>query len=193
MKRDVRIGICPECGGSVVARDGFYGCSGYQEGCRFTVSVHALAAIGHPVLSTKQMRKLLKGPVQMIFKMANGTERLFYVSLERVDGRWRPIVDFDQGAHAPVAGACPLCGADVIEYPLSFGCTRWEEGCEFAIFKNAVKRFGGKMLGISEIKSLLKDGHIEVTIKGFDKRPKRAILYLDETYGCTIDFDSQEE
>ena len=187
------LGPCPECQSPVVQREGFYGCEGWRDGCGFTLSVDALASIGHGVISPRQMRKLLKGPVQMSFRMANGTERLFWVELRKIDGRWRARVDFEAGSEAEVLGSCPLCGADVIETPLGFGCTRWQEGCDFTIFKNSIKRFGGKMLSKNRARELLRKGETAVTVKGFDGAPRTVTLRLDETYGCTIDFEGEKE
>jgi DNA topoisomerase-3 len=189
MKKAKTLGVCPECGGEVVEREGFYGCEGWRDGCRFTLSVDALASLGHPRLSPKQMRKLLKGPVQLRFRMANGTERLFWVCLEEMEGRWRPRIDFEAGAVAESLGVCPRCGADVAEYPLSFGCTRWEQGCDFAIFKNSIKRFGGKMLSHQKARELLGKGRTEVTIRGRDGSPRKVTLLLDPEFGCKIDFE----
>ena len=38
--------------------------------------------------------------------------------------------------HQGPVGKCPECGADVIETEKAFGCSRWREGCKFAIWKN---------------------------------------------------------
>ncbi len=191
-RKATKLGTCPECGEAVVERESFYGCQGWREGCGFTLSKSALASLGHPVISPKQMRRLLKGPTQLRFRMGNGTERLFWVELVASEGRWMARVDFDRGAEAEPLGSCPLCGADIIESPLSFGCSRWEEGCEFAIFKNSIKRFGGKMLSHQKAKELLARGETVVEIRGFDRKPRQVILRLDTTYGCQIEFEGEE-
>jgi DNA topoisomerase-3 len=191
-KKITKLGACPRCGEPVVERQGFYGCEGWRNGCDFTVSVHALASIGHPVISSTQMRKLLRGPTRMVFKTANGVERLFMVELREMEGRWRPWIDFEAGSETEILGRCPLCGADVAESPLSYGCSRWEEGCEFAIFKNSIKRFGGKMLSKQKAKELLKAGFTTVTIRGFDGSPREVTLRLDREFGCKIDFEGEE-
>lgn|GEM_PF-1630513 len=190
--RENRVGLCPECGGDVTEKESFYGCTAWREGCSFTISRSALATLGHPNLSARQMRRLLKGPTQLRFRMGNGTERLFWVALEKVDGRWMPRVDFERGAEAESLGSCPLCGADVVESPLSFGCSRWDEGCEFAIFKNSIKRFGGKMLSHQKARELLKEGETTVEIRGFDRKPRKVTLRIDPVYGCKIDFEGDE-
>ncbi|WP_456322980.1 hypothetical protein [Hydrogenimonas sp.] len=186
------VGKCPKCGSDVINRGEFYGCDGFREGCDFTVSAFALAELGHYKISPKQMRGLLKGPVQMTFKTSSGVERLFTVGLKEMDGKLRPWIDFDAGSELEVLGSCPLCGADVVESPLGFGCSRWEEGCEFAIFKNSIKRFGGKMLSKAKAKELLSKGQTEVTIHSFDGSQRKVPLLLDNDYGCKIDFDEKD-
>ncbi|BDY11847.1 hypothetical protein [Hydrogenimonas cancrithermarum] len=193
MKAAGKLGTCPECGSDIVNRGDFYGCEGFREGCDFTVSVHALAELGHYCISPKQMRKLLKGHARMIFKTSSGVERIFDVELKKVDGKWRPWIDFEAGGELEVLGACPLCGADVVESPLCFGCSRWEEGCDFAIFKNSIKRFGGKMLSKTKAKELLAKGVTDVTIRAFDGSERKVKLFLDNDYGCKIDFEGDEK
>ncbi|RUM45171.1 MAG: hypothetical protein DSY46_03690 [Hydrogenimonas sp.] len=183
------LGSCPSCGENIVHRGEFYGCEGFRDGCDFTVSIHALATIGHYTISPKQMRKLLKGPTQMYFKMSNGVERIFTVKLKNVNGKWRPWIDFEAGSELEVLGSCPCCGANVVETPLSYGCSRWEDGCEFAIFKNAIKRFGGKMLSKQDAKRLLSQGVIEVIIRTFNQQERKVNLYIDNEFGCKIDFE----
>jgi len=187
------LGKCPSCGANIVCRGEFFGCDGFRNGCNFTVSVYALASIGHHTISPKQMRKLLKGPTRMIFKMSNGVERIFTVELKEIDGKWRPWIDFEAGSELEVLGECPICGADIVETPLSYGCSKWSDGCEFAIFKNSIKRFGGKTLSKQKVKELLSKGVIEVTIRSFDKSEKRVKLYLDNEFGCKIDFKGDDD
>ncbi len=183
-----KLGKCPKCGEVVVDRGSFYGCEGFKEGCDFSIGKNALAHLGHPTITPKEMRSLLKGATQLPFKMSSGIERLFWVEIAEVEGKLLPQVDFEAGVVAESLGSCPVCGADVVEYPLSFGCSRWEEGCEFAIFKDAIRRFGGKLLSKKQAKELLQKGKTEVSIRGFDKKMRKADLLLDEEYGCRVDF-----
>ncbi len=81
-----------------------------------------------------------------------------------------------------------MCGGDVVESPLSFGCSRWDEGCEFAIFKNSLKRFGGKMLGKQKARELLENGVAEAKIRRFDGSMKRVRIVLDNEFGCRVEF-----
>ncbi|BBG65810.1 DNA topoisomerase [Hydrogenimonas sp.] len=127
----------------------------------------------------------------MGFKTSSGVERIFTVELKKVDGKWRAWVDFEAGSEPEVLGSCPLCGSDVVESPLSFGCSKWDNGCRFAIFKNSLKRFGGKMLGKHVAAELLRSGETEVKIRAFDGSERSVRLVLDPDFGCSIDFDRE--
>ena len=51
---------------------------------------------------------------------------------------------------------CPLCGKGrVTENSKAFGCSRWQEGCGFTLWKNAVTGVGGPELNQKIIKALL--------------------------------------
>lgn len=169
-------------------RGSFYGCMGYAKGCDFSIGKGSLTHLGHDSITPKEMRTLLKGSTQLPFMMNNGIQRLFWVELVEKEGKFWPQVGFHAGATAASFGSCPLCQADVVEYPQSFGCSRWEEGCEFAIFKNAIKRFGGKELTKKQVKELLQKGKTEVSIRGFDKKMRKVELVLDTQYGCRVLF-----
>ncbi len=52
--------------------------------------------------------------------------------------------------------ACPLCGAgEVTANQRAFGCSRWQEGCKFTIWRDQLTRQGGPALGVNEMKKLL--------------------------------------
>ena len=57
MKAKDTIGKCPKCGKDVVNRKTFYGCSGYKEGCKFSMSGEYLTK----KISEANAKKLLEG------------------------------------------------------------------------------------------------------------------------------------
>ncbi|MGM9927741.1 MAG: DNA topoisomerase [Bacillus sp. (in: firmicutes)] len=66
-------------------------------------------------------------------------------------------------------GKCPLCSSAVIEGKKGFGCSNWQNGCKFVIWKNdkylaALKKKPTKTM----VKSLLKNG--QVTVKGLTSK-----------------------
>ncbi|MEA4898728.1 MAG: DNA topoisomerase 3 [Christensenellaceae bacterium] len=60
--------------------------------------------------------------------------------------------------------ACPLCGqGEVTANQKAFGCSRWQEGCRFTIWRDQLTRQGGPAIGVNDMKKLL-DGH-ELTVE----------------------------
>ncbi|MEG6521989.1 DNA topoisomerase III [Desulfotomaculum sp. 1211_IL3151] len=60
-----------------------------------------------------------------------------------------------------IIGKCPLCGSDVLEYPKSYGCSGFREGCSFSFGKLILKQ----NITTEQAKSLLTSGKVQV--KGF--------------------------
>ena len=59
-------------------------------------------------------------------------------------------------------GACPLCGASVVERERTYGCSGWRRGCKFAIWKT----IAGKRLSAKTARTLLRRGQ-SPPLKGF--------------------------
>ncbi|MDF9524577.1 DNA topoisomerase 3 [Bacillus cereus] len=64
MKAKDTIGKCPKCGKDVVNRKTFYGCSGYKEGCKFSISGEYLTK----KISEANAKKLLEGKKTSLIK-----------------------------------------------------------------------------------------------------------------------------
>ena len=89
----------------------------------------------------------------------------------------------------PALGACPLCGSEVVEQPRSYGCSRWRDGCKFAIWKE----IAGKAISPSTARALLRRGRSPL-LKGFRSRSGRtfeARLKLEEG-AVRFDFSSED-
>jgi DNA topoisomerase-3 len=86
-------------------------------------------------------------------------------------------------------GACPKCGAPVIETKKAYGCSAWRKtGCDFAIWKQV----SGKRLSVSQAKQLLTRGRT-AQMKGFKSKagkPYAAALKLDGEHRVRLDFDN---
>lgn len=51
---------------------------------------------------------------------------------------------------------CPVCGqGQVTENAKAFGCSRWQEGCKFTIWKDCVSKIGGPAIDEKLVKALL--------------------------------------
>ncbi|OWT48566.1 type IA DNA topoisomerase [Bacillus sp. K2I17] len=68
MKAKDTVGKCPKCGKDVVNRKTFYGCSGYKEGCKFSMSGEYLTK----KISEANAKKLLEGKKTGLIKKMKG-------------------------------------------------------------------------------------------------------------------------
>ena len=86
-------------------------------------------------------------------------------------------------------GACPRCGAPVVETKKAYGCSAWKKtGCDFAIWKQV----SGKRLSAVQAKQLLAKGRTG-PLKGFKSkagRPYTAALKLDGEHKVRLEFDN---
>lgn len=61
-----------------------------------------------------------------------------------------------------VAGAkCPLCGKAVQENAKAFGCSDWQSGCRFTLWKDGLSRGGGPMLTDKLVALILEKGSVK--------------------------------
>jgi len=86
-------------------------------------------------------------------------------------------------------GACPKCGAPVVETKKAYGCSAWKQtGCDFAIWKQV----SGKRLSEGQARQLLTRRRTG-QLKGFKSKagkPYAAALKLDSENKVRLDFDN---
>jgi DNA topoisomerase III len=84
-------------------------------------------------------------------------------------------------------GACPKCGAPVVETRKAYGCSAWKKsGCDFAIWKQV----SGKRLSENQARQLLTKGRTG-QMKGFKSKagkPYSAALKLDAEHRVKLEF-----
>jgi DNA topoisomerase III len=84
-------------------------------------------------------------------------------------------------------GACPKCGAPVVETKKAYGCSAWKKtGCDFAIWKQV----SGKRLSEGQARQLLTKGRTG-QMKGFKSKagkPYSAALKLDAEHRVKLEF-----
>jgi DNA topoisomerase-3 len=82
-------------------------------------------------------------------------------------------------------GPCPVCGAEIKDFPKSYSCSRWKEGCGFTIWKEVAK----KKLTESQVKKLMKEKKTDL-IKGFkSKAGKPFEAYLTMNKEGKVEFE----
>ncbi|MCP1312106.1 DNA topoisomerase III [Paenibacillus tyrfis] len=70
---ELSLGSCPHCKKPVMEKEKFYGCTGFKEGCKFTLPKEYLGKTITPV----QIRKLLKNGKTDVIKGLTGKQRTF--------------------------------------------------------------------------------------------------------------------
>jgi len=98
-------------------------------------------------------------------------------------------------------GKCPKCGKDIIEENKLFKCStakseknengEWiNTGCDYKIFKTALKRFGKNSVTATEVKNVLNKGRATVNLKSKANKPYKASIVVDNKWGIQVKFDS---
>ena len=173
---------CPLCGRALKKMDWGYGCSGYQEGCEF-----AVGRIGGQVLTEEQMQTLLSGG-ELSFtglksKSGKKFDAVLYLKTEYgEDGSpisCKAAFKWPERQEAITSMACPLCGRALKKMDWGYGCSGYQEGCEFA-----VGRIGGQVLTEEQMQTLLNGGELSFTgLKSKSGKKFDAVLYLKTEYG----------
>ena len=175
---DESVGECPQCQKSIVARKDFYGCSGFRDGCKFTLP--------------KVFRKI-KIPAKAVAVLVSGksiTAKVegqygayaMILSLQRKadeNGEIRYNLDLRKPDIQELSlGPCLKCKHPVVEKPKFYGCSNYVNGCDFTM----PKTFLEKKLTASNVKAILEKGQSN-TIKGFKSASKGTVfdakLYFD--------------
>lgn len=200
------IGLCPVCQKPVVETKKAFGCSGWKEGCSFTIwkdfrktSIKKKQAIdllaGKEVLLKDIPGAEGKQPYDLYIKLNGGSIETRFPTLE------------DKGL-----GQCPRCKSPVIESAKSFSCSAWREGCDFSIWKDfrkvplqrkdIVRLLAGKEILLKGIPKngggeydmilSLKDGKIDPRFPSADdlslgKCPccGKSVIESQKMYGCS--------
>ncbi|MBC7540711.1 MAG: DNA topoisomerase III [Bacteriovorax sp.] len=87
-------------------------------------------------------------------------------------------------------GPCPLCKSEVKDFPKSFSCERWREGCGFTIWKIVAN----KKLSESQVKTLMIAKKTDL-IKGFKSKagkPFEAYLLLNPEGKVEFEFKPRQ-
>ncbi|MFB5678763.1 type IA DNA topoisomerase [Paenibacillus terreus] len=153
----VALGNCPICGKAVIEGKKGYGCSGWKEGCTFTI----WKSFRKTTIRAKQASDLLAGKEILLKDIPAAKEGKTYELLVKLDGA-------DLSTSFPTIedksiGSCPLCKKPVIPGANSYGCIGWKEGCQFRL----PKEFRKQKLPERAVKTLLAGN--EVLLKDVPK------------------------
>ncbi|PAD73070.1 DNA topoisomerase [Paenibacillus campinasensis] len=142
------VGSCPLCSKPIVEREKSYSCTGWKEGCSFSIwKIYRQVSI-----SSTQAKHLLAGKEVLLKgipkKDNDGTYDLFiFLKGSSIEVRFPTSEDFS-------LGACPRCKQPVLENQYNYRCSQWKAGCTFKLSKD----FLGQSIKTSQMKKLLKSG-----------------------------------
>ncbi|MGM1023204.1 MAG: DNA topoisomerase [Bacillota bacterium] len=126
----VTIGACPCCGKPIIEGSKGYGCSGWKEGCKFTIwKTYRKAKV-----TTKQATDLLLGKEILLKNVPPSTEGkqpydlILKLNGETLENRFPSTED-------KTIGTCPLCRKPVITYGTHYACIGRQDGCSLSIPK----------------------------------------------------------
>lgn len=126
------LGNCPFCGSEVRRMRSFYGCSGYKDGCKFSVNTYICSR----AISAENMKKLLlAGKTDLIEGfVSKKTGNRFSACLE-LDKNGKAVFSFsDDGRNTKKSKPpCPRCGKPIVKGKAAYGCSDWKNGCSFRL------------------------------------------------------------
>jgi len=148
--------ICPKCGKELRQSERALGCTGYREGCDFTIWN---TVAGHRLTDAEKEALVMKGKTELIndFVSKKGTNFSAFLIL---DENQKVSFEFPPREGEAIDGAlhCPVCGKPVRKTERLWGCS--DRNCSFVIFNE----MAGHVL-TDEEKTALMNG---ATIGPFD-------------------------
>lgn len=178
-----KVGNCPVCGKSVVKQKWGYGCTGYKDGCKFSVGT-----ICGKKISDAQVKMLLeKGKTGIIKGFVGKTSgKTFDAALKVEEGKvCFEFAKSDSESDQEVIGVCPFCGKNIVTKSWGYSCTGYKDGCQFS-----VGTICGKTISKTHIKALITNGKTPVIsgFKGKSGKKFNAALKLEDG-SVKFDFD----
>ena len=183
------LGPCPLCGAPVIKGREHYGCSHWKQGCPFVLRCNAFNLDINPGLASEILRN--RASLKPHLLSVDGKPVFGKLCLQN-DGSISPeLVEAQSAAKSTgksgsegtpanaVLGACPACGGSVIESAKGYGCSNWQSGCRFVIWKT----IAGRKISKTNAKTMLNSGKTAM-LNGFKSKsgkPFSARLKLEAT------------
>lgn len=171
--------MCPKCGKPMRKLSWGWACSGYSKddpnSCKFALGY----SMATPPIKDKDFEDLIeKKKTRYIdgFKTKDGKEYGCFLTLDENGNLGRT---WDTGL------LCPKCGKPVTVGKKSWGCSGWQEGCDFVIWNE----FSHKKLTTAEKEQLITEGKTKYPVKNLVKSngdKYDSVLVLDENKKVTF-------
>lgn len=182
------LGACPICGKALRLQSWGVGCTGYKEGCKFSIN----GTVAGKKLTETQIKSLIaNGETKLIKGFKNKAGKVFDAKLKLVknedDNSYKLQFVFkgdEIREKNKVSAKCPLCGGEIKDDRFGWKC----QDCAF----NLNYSIAGKELTVSDLEAIIFEGQTQV-IKGFTSKSGKkfdAKLILDkETKRVNFSFD----
>ena len=158
------LGPCPRCQSPVIKGREHYGCSKWKDGCKFILRSDTFGADIQPGLASEILRN--KSTLRPVLMNIDGKPVFGKITLsESGELNYEAVETKSAGKGKDVLGTCPVCGGDIVAGEKAFGCSNWQNGCRFTIWK----KMAGKSISKTLAKTLLADGQTEL-VEGFKSR-----------------------
>ena len=145
---------CPHCGKPIARYDWGFGCTGYKDGCKFSLR----GTLAKRQMTEEEFSQLVEngtvGPLDGFQGKKGG-----FSAILQVDGSTGEVKfvfpDNGGGASGEETGLdCPHCGKKIQEYKWGWGCSGYKDGCKFSVRH---KMFGRDMAW-DEVQALISEG-----------------------------------
>ena len=173
------LGTCPSCGKNLIMQSWGLGCSGYKDGCKFSIN----GTVAGKKLTESQIKSLIeKGQTGIIKGFKSKSGKKFDAKLKLVKNtesgpeyKLQFAFDADETREAnKISAKCPCCGNEIKDDKWSWKC----EKCGFSLNY----KIAGKTLTIRDLENIIFDGKTD-KIKGFTSKAGKkfdAYLVLDK-------------
>lgn len=168
---------CPKCGKPIAESQKSWYCSGYKDGCKFSI----WKEVNGVKLTTDNIKDLAnKQPTKEISGFKNKEGKKFNAALSYDFETDRLKFIFNN--QSPVSiGKCPLCGKDIFETARSYSCSGYKDGCKFTVWKE----ISGKKITKEQVCDILKNGRTQ-KISGFKSS-------AGKTFNASLVFNKDEQ
>lgn len=177
---DGEFGPCPLCGAPVIKGRELYGCSGWKVGCAFVLKSNGFSVDFTAGLATELLR--IHASLTPHLLTVNGESVFGNLYLQK-DGAVT-YEQVDSKSAASEIGVCPACAGSISETKKGYGCSNWQNGCKFVIWKT----IAGKKISQVMARKLLTSGETAV-LKGFKSKAGKSFSAKLKLEGNDVKFD----
>jgi DNA topoisomerase-3 len=180
-------GPCPLCAAPVIKGREYYGCSGWKNGCTFVLKCSGFSVDINAGMAAELLRNRASLTPHLLTVDGNPVFGKLHlqndgtVTYELVDSK---SAASGMGGSEAALGICPACAGSISETKKGYGCSNWQNGCKFVIWKT----IAGKKISKTNAKKLLTSGETAV-LNGFKSKAGKPFSAKLKIEGNDVKFD----